>query len=57
LCLGCWERLAVGSVGGHGVVGVADEGDSAGDRNLVARQSVRVSGAVPAFVFGADRGG
>src|SRR5205085_821177 len=54
--LGGCERGAVRAVRGHGVVGVAGEGDAAGDRDVAPSEVVGVAGAVVAFVLGADGG-
>ena len=47
------HRLAVGAGRGHGVEGVADGHDPRRERDLLARQPVRVAAAVVALVRGA----
>ena len=46
--------LAVGAVRGEGVVHVADGQDARGQRDVLARQSVRVAGPVPLLVVVLD---
>ena len=48
------QRRAVGAVGDHGVVGVADGDDAGAERDVVAGEAVGVAGAVEALVRGAD---
>src|SRR5438067_5225495 len=52
--LGCREPLAVWPVGRHRVEGVADEDDPRLERDLLAALAVRIAGAVPVLVAGAD---
>ena len=46
------HRAPVRAVAGHRVVGVADEDDPGGERDPIARESVRVAGPVPPLVLG-----
>ena len=45
---------AIAAVGGHGLVGVADGDDARAEGDLGALEAVRVAGAVPSLVAGAD---
>ncbi len=45
------ERLAIGTVAGHGVVGVAGVDDAGLDGNLLTLEPIRVARPIPAFVF------
>ena len=51
------DRRPVGAVGAHRVVGVADQRHPARERDLLAREAVRIALAVPALVLGPDRAG
>ena len=48
------RAVAVDPVGGHGVVGVAGEDQARLERDLLAAQSIRIAGPVPALVARAD---
>ena len=50
-------RLAVGTIGGHGVEGVASEDDTAGEGYMLPQEAVGVALAVSTLVFGPDNGG
>src|SRR3954451_12116389 len=49
-CVRQGHRRLVRAVGGHRVIGVADEHDAGRERDLVALEPVRVAGTVPALV-------
>ena len=53
--LGFRSRAHVAAIGGHGRVGVAHEHDLRAERDLVAREPIRVARPVPALVAGADQ--
>src|SRR4051812_25194217 len=48
------QPLAIRAIGRHGVVRVADEDDPSLERNVLARDAVRVAAAVPALVAMTD---
>jgi hypothetical protein len=49
-CVLVAPRILVTPFGGHRVVGVADRDDASAERDGLATETVRISGAVPAFM-------